>query len=222
MRTPFCMSILLCFYKFSYTLYMRFTNFLFFFYSTHFSCKVHAKCYRALHTLHTICQLSLLPFLPRTFLAKCMQNTSAPIAEITLLSIYIIYFYKPFCMSILLCFCKFFLHTLHTICQLSFLFFIPHTFLAKCMQNASAPCTLCMRFTNFLFFLFFLTLFLQSACKMLARPLQKVYYYSFYIIFFIHHFACLYFFASTNFLTHFACDLPTFFSYFSCKVHAKC
>ena len=59
--------------------------------------------------------------------------------------------------------------------------------------------TLCMRFTNFLFFLLFLTLFLQNACKMLARPLQKAHCYQFILYIFINHFACLYFFASTIF-----------------------
>ena len=181
-------------------------------------------CFLILHTLHAICQLSFLPFIPRTFLAKCMQNASASIAESALLFILYIFIHHFACLYFfastnflthfacdLPTFFSFFysthfsckvhakcyraLHTWDAICQLSFLPFIPRTFLAKCMQNASASIA-------------------ESALL-------------FILYIFIHHFACLYFFASTNFLTHFACDLPTFFSFFysthfSCKVHAKC
>ena len=93
-------------------------------------------CFLILHTLHVICQLSFLPFIPHTFLAKYMQNASASIAESALL--FVIYFYAYTILhvytSLLL---QIFLHTLHAIYQLSFLFLFHTLFLQSACKMLS-------------------------------------------------------------------------------------
>ena len=171
------------------------------FYSSHFSCKTHT------------CKMLALP-LQKThyyqFILYIFINHFA-----------CLYFFSSTNFSCALC-----------MWFVNFLFFpLFRTFLAKCMQNASAPYTLYMWFANFLFFLLLLQCFciphtflakcMQNASAPIAENALMLILYYIFLYTILHAYTSL---LLQIFLAHFASDLSTCLSssHFSCKSHAKC